>query len=129
MVTNVDTDQEIIDIVYELTEKYPMPHTFLFCNEDTSYEEVIAFIYRALFCEYNVLFCIFNIDVIDVVNKNSIITEMNEIFSFFFRENRTIRSCLMFLYTYDAEIIREVKKSPGHRFYNKNKLNQKVKKE
>ena len=128
LVTNVDTDQEIIDIVYELTEKYPMPHTFLFCNEDTSYEEVIAFIYRALFCEYNVLFCIFNIDVIDVVNKNSIITEMNEIFSFFFRENRTIRSCLMFLYTYDAEIIREVKKSPGHRFYNKNKLNKQVKK-
>ena len=128
LVTNVDTDQEIIDIIYELTEKYPMPHTFLFCNEDTSYEEVIAFIYRALFCEYNVLFSILNIDVIDVVNKNSIITEMNEIFSLFVRDNRTIKSCLMFLYTYDAEIIREIKKIPVHRFFNKNKLNKKVKK-
>ncbi|KAL6632242.1 hypothetical protein U3516DRAFT_808176 [Neocallimastix sp. 'constans'] len=39
-----------------LTGNFPLAQTVLYCSEDTSKEEVLSFIYRAMKCDYPVLF-------------------------------------------------------------------------
>ena len=131
-VTTTETDKEIIEVVYQLTKKYPIPHAFLMCNEDTSYEEVIAFIYRALYCQHHILFSIYNIDVIAVEKKNSIITEITHILNYYEESKKTIKSLLIFFYSKDGEIIREIKYMKEHHFFNNpeqlsNKIKQNIK--
>ena len=115
-----------------ISKKYPIPHAFLMCNEDTSYEEVIAFIYRALYCQHHILFSIYNIDVIAVEKKNSIITEITHILNYYEESKKTIKSLLIFFYSKDGEIIREIKYMKEHHYFNNpeqlsNKIKQNIK--
>ena len=64
---------EILNWYYRLTKNLPLSFTLLFCNEDTTDEELASFIYRALFCEYNVLFLIQNIENLSDNKRKKII--------------------------------------------------------
>ena len=64
---------EILNWYYRLTKNLPLSFTLLFCNDDTSDEELTSFIYRALLCEYNVLFLIQNIEDLSDDKRKKII--------------------------------------------------------
>ena len=68
---------EILNWYYRLTKNLPLSFTLLFCNEDTTDEELASFIYRALFCEYNVLFLIQNIENLSDNKRKKILNFLN----------------------------------------------------
>jgi hypothetical protein len=48
----------ILEIFLDKMEKLPNSENFLICNNETSPEEIQAFFYRAILCDYNTLFAV-----------------------------------------------------------------------
>ena len=51
-------EEHILNWFNFLTGSPPMAQTVLLCNEETTSEEITAFMYRALLCQYHVFFMI-----------------------------------------------------------------------
>ena len=63
-----------------LTSNMPTAKTLLLCNEETSEEEIISFLYRALLCKSKALFCIGRTECLSKEKKNIIMDTIIEIF-------------------------------------------------
>ena len=115
---------EILNWYYRLTKNLPLSLTLLFCNEETSDEELISFIYRAIFCEYNVLFLIQNIEDLPDNKRKKIITILSN-------ENiENLQSTLVITYKrQDSDIYKSMMKIRGIKRldeYKNRKMNNKI---
>ena len=57
-------EEHILYWYHFLTGNPPMAQTILLCNEETTCEEITAFIYRAIMCEYQVVFMVGKIELL-----------------------------------------------------------------
>ncbi len=106
-----DMEKEIIEWYDLLTGNISTAHTTLLCNDDTTIEEIIAFLFRAIFCNYYVFFTIINVEYLSLDIKNKII----EILNIFYIENKDkMKSCLNFIFnSKDSEIYEQIRELGG----------------
>ena len=111
---NESTELSILKYIEQLTNsKEIIPHTTLLCNELTSSEEIIAFLYRSFYCKSNTLFTIINAEHLLIENRTIFINTLKKITS---EENFRMVSCVMVFYkNKDNEIIYQIQKLPFHK--------------
>ena len=101
----------IKDFMY-LTGNIPSPQTLLLCNRETTSEEIIAFLYRALLCDFHALFVIMKIESLEVEIGQELLNTINTLF---LQNKKKMKSCLLIMYDdMGNDIIQEIKKINGH---------------
>ena len=114
-ISNKDsTELSIMKCIEQLTgSKVIIPHTTLLCNELTSSEEIIAFLYRAFYCKSNILFTIINAEHLLIENRTIFINTLKKITS---DDSFSMVSCVMIFYkNRDNDIIDQIQKFPFHK--------------
>jgi len=104
-----------------LTGEFPVAQTVLYCNDNTTEDEIISFIYRCVLCNQNVLFILIKPESLSREKKNLLIELLKELYS---NDPKKMVSCLLFIYTEGNktdEAIIEIKKLPYHKYYDYNK--------
>ena len=97
---------EIINLYFNLTGNFPIRNTLLFCNEETTIEQIRAFLYRAIFCEYPILFVIYNMEYLSLSITQNIIKIIKKL-----SKLKNINSYLLFIYEKaDSGLSREIEK-------------------
>eukprot|EP00833_Pecoramyces_ruminatium_P012803 jgi/Orpsp1_1/1186835/evm.model.d7180000053572.1 len=109
-----------INTVYcslELTGEFPLAQTVLYCNEETSEDEIISFIYKSIKCDQNTLFIFIKPESLSREKKSLLIELLKELYS----ENpKQMVSCLLFIYSEGNkmdEFIMEIQKLPHHIYF------------
>ncbi|OUM67355.1 hypothetical protein PIROE2DRAFT_58828 [Piromyces sp. E2] len=100
-----------------LTDHFPNAHTVLYCNYNTTEEEIISFIYRSVKCKYNSLFLFIKPERLSLEKKHLLIELLEELYS---PNARSIKSCILFIYANKNktnEIITEIEKLPYHKYF------------
>ena len=90
-----DLSVDIINIYLNLTGNFPIVNTLLFCNEETTIEEIKAFLYRAIYCEKPILFVITNLECLGLSVTQNILKTIRKLYK---AKNRNINSYLVFIY-------------------------------
>ena len=88
-------ERDLFKIYKYLTCNVPIAQNILLCDKDTISEEITAFLYRAILCEYNSCFIIGGMESLNNEQKIYIIELLNKFFS---RGDEKIKSCLIILY-------------------------------
>ena len=122
-----EIEKNVIYCSLSLTGNFPIAQTVLYCNSSTSEEEITAFIYKSIKCEFNALFIIIKPEILDIEKKELLIQLLKDIYS---KQSLQMNSCLLFVYSEDKkkkEVIQEIEKLPEHKYYSydKNKINNK----
>ena len=89
-------EKELFLIHKYLTDKFPASHNILLCSKYTSNEEITAFLYRAILCEFNSCFIIGRIESLESDKKENILTILNKLIIV---KKEKMKSCLIILYT------------------------------
>jgi len=113
----VDIEMNANFCSWKLTGKLPIAQTVLYCNDDTSEEEIISFIYRCIKCDQSSLFIIIKPEILSTNKKNLLIELLNESFS------QDMVSCLLFIYSKkerNKDIITKIESLPNHKYLNFN---------
>ena len=106
--TSSDLINNILNIYLNLTKNIPIINTLLICNEDTSIEQIRAFLYRAFFCETNTLFLISNMECLDLSASNSLIKTLKELYK---ARKGKIKSNILFIYEkVNSGLVRDIEK-------------------
>ena len=92
--TSSDLINNILNIYLNLTGNAPIINTLLICNEDTSSEQIRAFLYRAFFCETPTLFLICNMECLDLSATNNLVKTLKELYRY---KKGRINSYLFFI--------------------------------
>ena len=88
-------EKEIFQIYRYFTKNNPVAQNILLCNKDTSSEEIIAFLYRAILCELNSCFIIGGIESLVFEKRKEFLNLINILYV----ENyQKMRSCLIILH-------------------------------
>ena len=107
-------EEHILRIYQFLTGNLPMAQTILICNKETTSEEIIAFIYRAFFCKYPVLFIIEKFEKLTKEKELDLINLMAKLFSNSYIE---MKSCLVFAYLDENNnLAKYIQNLQGHKF-------------
>ena len=77
-------EKNIFQIYKYITGQNPIAQNILLCTKMTSNEEITAFLYRAILCEYNSCFIVAGLESLETEKKSTILDILN---SFFQREN------------------------------------------
>ena len=85
-------EKEIIQLYIFLTENIPIAQNILLCNENTSNEEITAFLYRAVLCEFNSCFIIGGIESLKMSQQTYFIENLIQIL---YETEGIIESCLI----------------------------------
>ena len=72
-------EYEIINVYYQLTDNYPLNSSVLLCNENTSIEELIAFVYRSMRCNEKTPFIIGKINLIENSYKRDVFDKIKKL--------------------------------------------------
>ena len=106
--TSSDLIYNILNIYLNLTGNVPIINTLLICNEDTSIEQIRAFLYRAFFCETHTLFLICNMECLDLSATNSLIKTLKELYQ---AKKGRINSFILFIYEkVNSGLVRDIEK-------------------
>jgi len=89
-------DRDLFHIYKYLTENTPIAQTVLLCNKETTNEELVAFLYRAILCEFNSCFIIGGIELLEFDKKGKLLEILNILLS---KDHTKMKSCLIVLYT------------------------------
>ena len=111
---NSTMEEFILFLFQEKLEKLPIAQNILFLSNETSYEEMKSFFYRAILCEYNTLFIIEIFESISILHIEKMFRYIDEILSYkceiFKKANRHcyninklntnsyLKSCIFFIY-------------------------------
>ena len=102
-------NNNILNIYLNLTNNSPIINTILICNEETSYEKILAFLYNALYCEKKVLFILYNLECLELVIKQNIIKSLK--YLYITKRNKKINSYFVLIYKNDGtDLAREIEK-------------------
>ena len=88
-------DKDLFHIYKYLTDNIPIAQTVLLCNKETTNEELVAFLYRAILCEFNSCFIIGGIELLEFDKKSKLLEILNLLLS----QDNKMKSCLIILYT------------------------------
>ena len=88
-------EEHILNWYHFLTDHAPIAQTILICNKETTSEEIIAFLYRAFLCEYNIVFTMGNIETLSSEKRQTLTNLIN---SLYIGHEKEMRSCLIFAY-------------------------------
>ena len=89
-------DNDLFQIYKYLTDNIPISQTVLLCNKETTNEELIAFLYRAILCEFNSCFIIRGIELLEFDKKSKLVEILNLLLS---KDQFKMESCLIILCT------------------------------
>ncbi|KAG4089111.1 hypothetical protein H8356DRAFT_1007620 [Neocallimastix lanati (nom. inval.)] len=110
--THYSSDEEIecevIRCSLNLTGNFPSAQTVLYCNNYTSDDELLSFIYKSIKCEINALFILIYPEKLTTKRKKMLIDLLNEHYSL-----DEMKSCLLILYANENktnDIITEIEK-------------------
>ena len=90
-----DLLNNILNIYFNFTGNAPILNTLLICNEDTSIEQISAFLYRAIYCEEPILFIISNMECLEFSLVHNLIKTLKRLYK---SKNKEINSYLIFIY-------------------------------
>ena len=110
-------ENSVIHCSLYLTGNFPVAYTLLYCNNSTTEEEIISFIYKSVKCELNILFIIIKPEKLDINKKNLLIGLLRELYQ---KQNLEMNSCLLFVYSKQnrkKEVIIEIEKLPNHHIF------------
>ena len=103
-----DLINNILNIYLNLTGNVPIINTLLICNEDTSTEQIRAFLYRAFYCEIPALFLICNMECLDLSATTNLIKTLKELYKL---KKGRINSYLLFIYEkVNSGLVRDLEK-------------------
>ena len=93
---NTKNNQEIeaLNIYTYMTQNPPNNNCFLYCSKNTCYEELKYFLLRSFLCEYYVLFCVINIDLLNYKLRKSFINLLKKYNK---KYRRSMKSCLLLI--------------------------------
>ena len=86
--------KDLFQVYKYLTGNYPVCQNFLICNNETSINEIISFLYRAILCNYHSCYIIGGIHNLNAENKNYLLKLLNNLI---IETNGIINSCLIIL--------------------------------
>ena len=123
-------EEHILNWFNFLTGNPPMAQTVLLCNEETTSEELTAFMYRAFLCQYPVFFMIGKIELLTSDKRQTLTNLINILFS---KRAEEMKSCVAFGYSVrDDSLVRTLENLKGRKFLkheDKNKMGKKLYKE
>ena len=106
--SSMEEDFEIVNFYNNATGNNPINTNILYCNNDTSIEEINIFIIRAIYCKVNALFTIAIPEYINNTKKGYIIKYIKKKSK---KESEMMRSCLVILFNLkDAEFHQSILK-------------------
>ena len=94
--TNID-EYDILNIFLSLTNSIPMNSNILFCNKETTTQEINTFLLKAIYCQYNSLFLIF----IPKYINNSQKVYLIKLLRAKRKEAQMTHSCLVILFNFE----------------------------
>ena len=101
-------EEQLLSWYYLLTKNYPIAQTLLLCNRETSSDEIISFMHRAILCEYNVLFIMGRLEELPS-DKCQLLTDL--ISELYTNKEKEMNSCLVFIFSNNSsEIVRQIQK-------------------
>ena len=89
-------EEHMLNWYYFLTGNAPMAQTVLLCNEETTSEEIIAFMHRAFLCEFNAVFMVGKLNLL-TPEKRQVLTGL--INNLYIGKEKEMKSCLVFVYS------------------------------
>ena len=108
-------DIKIIHAYKNITGNFPLSITVLLCTKETNEEEITAFIYRVLLCEFRVLFIIMNSDNLELSKAQYLLWILE---SLYIKNESKINSSLLITFTDNNSILRkELTKLRGHNYF------------
>ena len=92
-------ENEIIYLYKYITNNIPLASTLLLCKKDTTIEEIISFLHRAILCPYHIFFCLARTNYLSEEKKNIILEIIMELMNRNFIDNKDykINSCLIII--------------------------------
>ena len=105
-------EEHILNWFNFLTGHPPMAQTVLLCNEETTSEEITAFMYRAFLCQYPVFFMIGKIENLTSEKRQTLTKLINSLFSL---RAKDMKSCVAFAYSEKNDsLVKYLEKLRGH---------------
>ena len=102
-------EKNLFQIYKYITDNNPIAQNILLCNKMTSNQEITAFLYRAVLCEYNSCFIITGLESLETEKKSTILEFLNNCNdnNYFPKEKEEekdkkkdkMKSCLIFLFS------------------------------
>jgi len=89
-----ELEKELFQLYKYLTNQIPPAQAILLCNKDTTTEELTAFLYRSMLCDFNSCFIIASVELLEFDKKSTLLELLN--YSFYELEQK---SCLIITYT------------------------------
>ena len=90
-------ENDIIFLYKYFTNNMPLANTLLICKQDSSPEEIISFLYRAILCRHHICFCLARTEFLSEEKKNIILDLIIELFNGELKENKDMNSCLIIM--------------------------------
>ena len=90
-------ERDIVIWYKYLTNNLPLAQNLLLCKQDTSSEEIISFLYRAILCNHHICFCLARTDLLSLDKKNIILDIINELLNGGIGEKKNMNSCLLIM--------------------------------
>lgn len=91
-----DIEEHILYLYKFITGQKPMAQNILFCNEETTLEEINSFMYRAFLCQYPSLFTLAKIENLNKEKKKLIKNLLNTLY---IKRIKEIKSCVIFIFS------------------------------
>ena len=98
---------EAINVYSLMTHKFPINSCFLYCTKDIRKEELNCFLERCFLCEYNILFCMINVNLLNNNLKKFLI---HFIKSHSKEYKRKMESCLIIIFSGDDSDLHNILK-------------------
>ena len=100
---------KIYQVYKYLTNKNPEAQTVLLCNKETTSEELIAFLYRSILCEFNSCFIIGGVELLEFEKRNIFMETLKELLTGNHEHIKSIDSILIIAYiNKDSDIIKSL---------------------
>ena len=119
-------EEQIISWYHFLTGHLPMAQTLLLCNEETTVEEITAFLYRAFLCEYHILFMVGKIELLTPEKRQTLTNLINTLYM---GHDKEMKSCLAFAYSEkNSTIVQYLETIKGKKilFHKDKRINQEI---
>ena len=98
--------KSILQIYNYLTDKNPQAQYILFCNKETTTEELTAFLYRAIKCDWKSCFIISGIEFLQFKQKTAFLSLLFELYT---NNENKMKSCLIIAFLdIEADIIKSI---------------------
>ena len=105
-------ETNVILIYKYLTGNFPISQTILFCNQETSKEEIFTFLNRAVLSKENILFSIIKPEILEIETSSYLLDVFNDLLT----ENQNFSSTILFVYSEkNNSLINQIKKKEIHK--------------